>query len=81
MRPFMGQCQLLKNGSADMLSSRVRVSLPQQSWNVDLPDGVSSTHLREHTSMLSLCGNVGWAALKQSITRALAASTFLIEGM
>jgi len=35
--------------------------------------GVSSTDLREHTSMPSLCGNVGWAALKQSITKALAA--------
>jgi len=46
--------------------------------------GVSSTHLREHTSMLSLRGNVGWAALNQSIARALAAyatSLFLIEGM
>ena len=81
----MGQYELLKkNGSAGMIVPQVRVSLPQQSWNADLPGGVSSTHLREHTSMLPLRGNVGWAALKQSITRALAAyaaSPFLIERM
>ena len=86
MRPFIGQCQLLNEkwecGHASLYES-VSAS-PSKAGMLTSLAGVSSTHLREHTSMLSLRGNVGWAALNQSIARALAAyaaSPFLIEGM
>jgi len=85
---FLGQCQLLniwecwhaafyrflnkwECGHASLHGSEL-ASLSKAGMLTSLT-GVRSTHLREHTSMLSLGDNVGWAALKQSITRALSA--------
>jgi len=60
MWPFIGQCQLLNKrecGHASLQGSE-SASFSKAGMLTSLM-GVSSIHLREHASMLSLCDNVG----------------------